>query len=290
MNLFEANFHLDSELEEESEFIPLLSAEDEEQMNSEMVPNELPILPLRNTVLFPGVVIPITVGRDKSISLIKEANKGNKIIGVISQKNDKIEDPEIKDLNSIGTVAYIIKMLRMPDGSTTVIIQGKKRFRIMEYTQTEPYFKAKTEEFTEQKPAKKDKEFDALVSTLKDVAVQIIKQSPQIPSEASFALNNIESPSFLVNFISSNSSISSEEKQKMLELSSLKERATLMLSHLNKELQMLELKNQIQNKVKTDLDKQQREYFLNQQMKTIQETIILTFRMRRKYRILIIMG
>jgi ATP-dependent Lon protease len=273
MNLFDGNFRLNADIEEETELIPLLSTEDEEQMNNESVPTELPILPLRNTVLFPGVVIPITVGRDKSINLIKDANKGSKIIGVISQKNDKIEDPEAEDLNAIGTVAYIIKMLRMPDGSTTVIIQGKKRFKIAEFTQTEPYFKAKTEEFTEQKPDKKDKEFEALVSSLKDMAIQIIKQSPQIPTEASFALNNIESPSFLVNFISSNSSISSQEKQKMLELSSLKERATIMLSHLNKELQMLELKNQIQNKVKTDLDKQQREYFLNQQMKTIQEEL-----------------
>jgi ATP-dependent Lon protease len=273
MNLFDGNFRLNADIEEETDFIPLLSAEDEEQMNNESVPKELPILPLRNTVLFPGVVIPITVGRDKSINLIKEANKGNKIIGVISQKNDKVEDPEAEDLNAIGTVAYIIKMLRMPDGSTTVIIQGKKRFKIVEFTQTDPYFKAKTEEFTEQKPDKKDKEFEALVSSLKDMAIQIIKQSPQIPSEASFALNNIESASFLVNFISSNSSVSSQEKQKMLELSSLKERATIMLSHLNKELQMLELKNQIQNKVKTDIDKQQREYFLNQQMKTIQEEL-----------------
>lgn len=273
MNIFDANFRVNPDIDEETDLIPLLSTEDEESMNAEMVPAELPILPLRNTVLFPGVVIPITVGRDKSINLIKEANKGNKIIGVISQKNDGIEDPQAQDLNSIGTVAYIIKMLRMPDGSTTVIIQGKKRFKIVEFTQTEPYFKAKTEEFTEARPDKRDKEFEALVSSLKDLAVQIITQSPQIPTEASFALNNIDSPSFLINFISSNSNVSSEEKQKMLELPNLRERATLMLAHLTKELQMLELKNQIQNRVKTDLDKQQREYFLNQQIKTIQEEL-----------------
>jgi len=219
------------------------------------------------------VVIPITVGRDKSINLIKEANKGNKTIGVISQVNDTIEDPQIKDLNSIGTVAYIVKMLRMPDGSTTVIMQGKRRFKIVEFTQTDPYFKAKTTAFNEAKPDKGDKEFEALVSSLKDLAIQIIKQSPQIPTVAYFAINTIDIPSFLINFISSNSSISSEEKQKMLELPNLKERATIMLGHLTKELQMLELKNQIQNKVKVDLDKQQREYFLNQQIKTIQEEL-----------------
>ncbi|HEY1039930.1 MAG TPA: endopeptidase La [Bacteroidia bacterium] len=272
MNIFDANFALNPDIDEETDFIPLLSTEDEESMNAENIPQELPILPLRNTVLFPGVVIPITVGRDKSINLIKEANRGNKTIGVISQKNDNIEDPQIKDLNAVGTVAYIVKMLRMPDGSTTVIMQGKRRFKIVEFTQSDPYFKAKITAFNETKP-EKDKEFEALVSSLKDLAVQIIKQSPQIPTEASFAINNIDSPSFLINFISSNSSISSEEKQKMLELPDLKERATLMLGHLTKELQMLELKNQIQNKVKVDLDKQQREYFLNQQIKTIQEEL-----------------
>ncbi|MCD6065381.1 MAG: ATP-dependent protease La [Bacteroidetes bacterium] len=273
MKIYNDSFVANTDIDEETDFIPLLSSEDEESMNAENVPNELPILPLRNTVLFPGVVIPITVGRDKSINLIKEANKGNKIIGVISQKNDTIEDPLPADLNTVGTVAYIVKMLRMPDGSTTVIIQGKKRFKVTEFTQTEPYMRGKTTEFTEDRPKTGDKEFEALVSSLKDMAVQIIKQSPQIPTEASFAINNIESPSFLINFISSNSHVSSEEKQKMLEVPNLKERATVMLGHLTKELQMLELKNQIQNKVKVDIDKQQREYFLNQQIKTIQEEL-----------------
>src|SRR6202007_2614048 len=166
MNIFDSNFAINSDIDEETDFIPLLSTEDEENMNAENVPQELPILPLRNTVLFPGVVIPITVGRDKSINLIKEANKGNKTIGVISQTNDTIEDPQIKDLNAVGTVAYIVKMLRMPDGSTTVIMQGKRRFKIVEFTQTDPYFKAKTVAFNEDKPAKNDKEFEALVSSL----------------------------------------------------------------------------------------------------------------------------
>jgi len=260
-------------LDEDTEFIPLLSAEDEDNMNSEQIPGELSILPLRNTVLFPGVVIPITVGRDKSIALIKDAYKGDKTIGVVSQKNDGIEDPKVDDLNRIGTVAHIIKMLRMPDGNTTVVIQGKKRFELQEIKQTEPYLKATIKAFDEVRPSNADKEFLALVSSLKDMALNIIKQSPQIPSEAGFALQNIESHSFLINFISSNMNAPVAEKQKMLEQPNLKERATLVLGHLTKELQMLELKNQIQSKVKVDLDKQQREYFLHQQMKTIQDEL-----------------
>jgi len=260
-------------IEDDAELIPLLSTEDEEQMNSEKFPDTLPILPLRNTVLFPGVVIPITVGRDKSIMLIKDAYKGDKTIGVVAQKNDKTEDPTIDELNKIGTIAFILKMFRMPDGNTTVIIQGKRRFELKELTQTEPYLKAKIGEFKEAKPETGDKEFDALVGSLKDIAQQIIKGSPHIPSEASFAMKNIESPSFLINFISSNANIPVTEKQKLLEVPNLKERATNLLSHLSKELQMLELKNQIQSKVKVDIDKQQREYFLHQQMKTIQEEL-----------------
>ncbi|OFY87377.1 MAG: endopeptidase La [Bacteroidetes bacterium RIFCSPLOWO2_12_FULL_35_15] len=263
----------DNIIDEDTEFIPLLSSEDEHQMNSENVPEELSILPLRNTVLFPGVVIPITVGRDKSINLIKDAYKGDKIIGVVSQKNDSIEDPTAEDINRIGTVAQIIKMLRMPDGNTTVIIQGKKRFELKEVIQTEPYMRAAITAFSETRPKNDDQEFAALVSSLKDLALQIVKHSPHIPSEAGFALKNIESPSFLINFISSNMNAPVAEKQKMLEVKDLMERATLVLSNLTKELQMLELKSQIQSKVKVDLDKQQRDYFLHQQMKTIQEEL-----------------
>ena len=258
---------------EDTDFIPLLTAEDEEHMNSEKTPETLSILPLRNTVLFPGVVIPITVARDKSINLIKDSNKGDKTIGVVSQINDNIDDPSTTDVNKIGTIARIIRMLRMPDGSTTVIIQGKRRFQIREFIQEDPYFKAAIEPINEKRPTKDDKEFLATVSSLKDMAMQIIQKSPQIPSEASFAITNIESPSFLVNFISSNMNAPVGEKQKMLEVQDLKERATLVLANLTKELQMLELKNQIQNKVKTDIDKQQREYFLHQQIKTIQEEL-----------------
>ena len=274
MNPFESeNFSLNPIIEDDAELIPLLSTEDEEQINSEKFPEELPILPLRNTVLFPGVVIPITVGRDKSINLIKDAYKGDKTIGVVAQKNDKTEDPTGEEINKIGTIAFILKMFRMPDGNTTVIIQGKRRFELKEITQTEPYLKAKIGEFKEAKPATGEKEFEELVGSLKDIAQQIIKGSPHIPSEASFAMKNIESPSFLINFISSNANIPVTEKQKLLEVPNLKERATLLLTHLTKELQMLELKNQIQSKVKVDLDKQQREYFLHQQMKTIQDEL-----------------
>ena len=275
MSFFEQfnNMPFEPIIDEDSDFIPLLSTEDEDNMHAEKVPNLLSILPLRNTVLFPGVVIPITVGRDKSINLIKDAFKGDKIIGVVAQKNDTIEDPSQEDLNSVGTVAQILKMLRMPDGNTTVIIQGKKRFRIKEFTQSEPYYKAKTEGFEETRPEKNDEEFEAIVSSLKDTALQIIQKSSQIPTEAGFALNNIESQNFMVNFISSNMNATATEKQNMLEVPNLKERATLVLTHLVKELQKLELKNQIQNKVKVDLDKEQRDYFLHQQIKTIQKEL-----------------
>lgn len=260
-------------LDEDSDFIPLLSSEDEDTMQNEKIPEILPILPLRNTVLFPGVVIPITVGRDKSIHLIKDYNKGDKTIGVVAQRSDIVEEPTELDLYNVGTVAQIIKMLRMPDGNTTIIIQGKRRFKIDEFIQTEPYHKAKVSPFDEVKPPKTDEEFSAIISNLKETSVQIVKISPNIPSDASFAINNIDSPTFLVNFISSNMNAKTEDKQKMLEVANLKDRSLLVLENLNKEFQILELKNQIQNKTKMDLDKQQREYFLNAQIKTIQEEL-----------------
>lgn len=259
--------------ENETEFIPLITAEDEAQMDSEETPGSLPILPLRNTVLFPGVVIPITVGRDRSIKLIQDVYRGDKILGVVSQKDGEIEDPRKEDLNRIGTVANIIRMLKMPDGSTTVIIQGKKRFEILEVLNDDPYFVASIQAFNEVRPPKKNKEFGALVASLKDLALNIIKQSPNIPSEAGFAIRNIESPSFLVNFISSNMNADVEKKQKMLEVADLKERASLLLKHLTDELQMLEMKNEIQSRVRVDMDRQQREYFLHQQMKQIQDEL-----------------
>jgi ATP-dependent Lon protease len=259
-------------INEDSEFFPLMSSEDEEEMDKENTPEVLSILPLRNTVLFPGVVIPITVGRDKSIKLIRDANKGDRIIGVVSQTDVNIEDPTFDQLNEVGTVALIIKMLQMPDGNTTVIIQGKKRFRLKEEVQSEPYIKASIESFQEVKP-KVDKEFKAIVSSVKDMAMSIIQLSPNIPSEAGIAIKNIESTSFLINFISSNMNADVAAKQRMLEVANLRDRAKLVLEYLTTDLQMLELKNQIQSKVRTDLDKQQRDYFLNQQLKTIQEEL-----------------
>ena len=266
-------FGLTDLIDNDSEFIPLLSSEDEDQMNAEEVPEILPILPLRNTVLFPGVVIPITVGRDKSIKLIKDYYKGDRIIGAVAQKDVDTEDPSFKDLNEIGTIAYIIKILQMPDGSTTAIIQGKKRFRIKEMIQEDPYFMAKVSSFETPKHIIKDKKFNALMSSIKDLAIQIINLSPNLPSDSVFAIRNIESPVFLVNFISSNLNISLDEKQLLLTIDDLTDRANTVLGLLTKELQIIELKNQIQNKVKIDLDKQQRDYLLNQQLKTIQEEL-----------------
>ncbi|MDD5694733.1 MAG: endopeptidase La, partial [Bacteroidales bacterium] len=257
----------------ETEFIPLLSSEDEEQINAEPVPEVLPILPLRNTVLFPGVVIPITVGRDKSIKLIRDSYRGDRVIGVVAQKDHEIEDPTQEDLNLVGTLAYIIRILQMPDGNTTAIIQGKKRFGIIEFIQENPYFKAKVTAYDKPDHRLKTREFEALVSTLKDMAIQIIKQSPNLPSDAVFAIRNIESPTFLINFISSNLNIDLLEKQKLLEMQDLVERAHKVLEALTREIQMLELKNQIQRKVKSDMDKQQRDYLLSQQLKTIQEEL-----------------
>lgn len=259
-------------INEESEFFPLMSSEDEEEMNNEEVPELLPILPLRNTVLFPGVVIPITVGRDKSIKLIRDANKGSRMIGVVSQQDVGIEDPNFDQLNKVGTVALIIKMLQMPDGNTTVILQGKKRFTLGEEIQSEPYIKATIQPFKEVK-SKEDKEFKAMISSIKDMSMNIIQLSPNIPSEAGIAIRNIESTSFLINFIASNMNADMAAKQRLLEIPNLRDRANLVLEHLTLDLQMLELKNQIQTKVRVDLDKQQRDYFLNQQLKTIQEEL-----------------
>lgn len=260
-------------LDEDSELIPLMTPEDEEIINQEEIPSVLPILPLRNTVLFPGVVIPITAGRDASIQLIKDANAGDKIIGVVAQKNADVENPTENDIHKIGVVAQILRVLKMPDGNTTVIIQGKKRFEIDQVIQTEPYLKATTKETIEDRTDEDNKEFDAVIDSVKEQALEIIKVNPMLPSEASFAIKNIQSNSFLVNFISSNMDLSVKEKQELLEQHNLKERAILTLKRLNKELQRLELKNDIQSKTRTDMDQQQREYYLHQQLKTIQEEL-----------------
>ncbi|MBT4473184.1 MAG: endopeptidase La [Bacteroidetes bacterium] len=261
------------EFQDDAEFIPLMSSEDEEEMNNEDLPEILPILPLRNTVLFPGVVVPITAGRDKSIKLINQTNKEGKIIGVVSQKEEGEEDPGIEDINTIGTVAKILKVLKMPDGNTTVIIQGKKRFQVAEVITTEPYLTATVRAVEEARPAKDNEEFLVIVETIKEKSLAIIKDSPNIPSDASFAIKNIESPSFLINFVSSNLNISVAEKQKLLQINDLQERALETLRYMNLELQKLSLRKDIQTKVHNDINKQQREYFLNQQMKTIQEEL-----------------
>lgn len=260
-------------IEADSEFIPLITAEEEENMNKQSFPDVLPILPLRNNVLFPGVVIPITVGRDKSIKLISDSNKGNKIIGVVSQKDQEEENPEFEDLHNVGTVAQIIRTLRMPDGSTTVIIQGKKRFEMISPEQAEPYMKASVKHLNETPFNKKDKETEVMINTVKELALQIIKESPNIPTEASFAIGNIDSPTFLVNFISSNMNADVAKKQEMLEELNTKQRIMKVLEHLTLEVQMLEMRNEIQSKVKRDIDRQQREYFLHQQMRTIQDEL-----------------
>ncbi len=272
--VFDLNMmNLSEFMSKDAEFIPLISAEDEDRMNKEELPEELPILSLRNNVLFPGVVIPITVGRDKSIKLIQDANSSQKMIGVVSQRDSEVEDPSFDDLNSIGTVGQIIKQLRMPDGSTTIIIQGKKRFKLGELVSDDPYLRARVFPFVEPDANLTDKSFQALFSSIKDLALDIINISPNIPSEASFAIKNIDSPTFLVNFISSHMNAEVGEKQKILEIADIRVRSEALLTNLTKEQQMLELKNDIQSKVKVDLDRQQREYFLHQQMRQIQDEL-----------------
>jgi len=261
-----------SDINEDTEFFPLMSDEDEKKMGDEKNPEVLPILPLKNTVLFPGVVIPITIARDKSIQLIKDADKANNFIGVLSQKDSSIESPSINDFHSVGTVAQILKMLKMPDGNITAVIQGRKRFELKEIIQETPYFKGRVDEIVETKPIS-SKKFDASISSIKDLALRIIEESPSIPSEASIAIKNIKSSSFVINFVSSNMNISVAEKQALLNESDVNKKALRVLELLTKELQMLEMKNEIQSKVRTDLDQQQREYFLNQQMKAIQEEL-----------------
>ena len=269
---FDSPFQLFAE-SQESEFIPLITEEDEKAMHKQDVPDNIPLLSLRNTVLFPGVVIPITVGRDRSINLIKEANKNKTSIGVVSQKDGKTEDPSGEDLNRVGTVARIIKMLRMPDGTNTVILQGQRRFSWDKIVQEDPYLKASVTAFGGGEDLPNNKSTQALIESLKELAIEIIEMSPTIPSEAAGAIKNIERLSFLVNFIGSNMNASVKAKQELLEIEGLEERANKVLQMLHKEKQILELKNDIQSKVRDDLDQQQKEYFLNQQMKKIQEEL-----------------
>lgn len=260
-------------ISESTEFIPLMTSDEEVEINDDQIPELLPILPLRNTVIFPGVVAPITAGRDKSLRLIKSIKEDQKFVGMIAQRDGANEDPGQNEVFPTGTLAQIVKSFKMPDGNTTIIIQGKKRFRILEWVETEPFNKAKVEFLSEFVPGEDDAEFTVLMDSIKDIAARLIQESPHIPSEAQAALDNIKSNTFLLNFIASNSSMKLEKKQEVLELDSLKERAVKVLEGLNLELKMLEVKNEIHDKVKHEFDQQQREYFLHQQMKTIQEEL-----------------
>jgi len=260
--------------EEEMEFMPIipLNEDDSEDADTLVIPNELPLLPLRNTVLFPGVVLPITVGRDKSIKAVSDAYKADKLIGVIAQKDSTVEEPTIADLEEIGTVAKIAKLIKMPDGGTTIIIQGKKRFKIDEITCEDPYFKAKIQTL-EEEVLSNDKDFNAMVGSIKDLAGQIVQISPNLPSEAAIILKNIENPVFLIHFVSSNLNSDIKDKQRLLVINNIKERAELLMNLMQTELQYTELKNKVTNKTRAELDKQQREYFLQQQMKAIKEEL-----------------
>lgn len=260
--------------EDEMEFMPIIPLNEEEEADTDQqpIPTELPILPLRNTVLFPGVVIPITVGRDKSIKAVNDAHKADKLIGVVAQKDSNVEEPTVSDLEDIGTVAKIVKLIKMPDGGTTIIIQGRKRFKIEEITTDDPYFKAKIKVLPEES-LKGDADFEAMVGSIKDLAGQIVGLSPNLPSEAAIILKNIENPSFLIHFVSSNLNSDIKEKQRLLEISNIKARAELLMNLMQTELQYAELKNKVTNKTRNELDKQQREYFLQQQMKAIKEEL-----------------
>ena len=272
-NIFNLNTISFDPIDEESDLIPLMTSDDEEAISKESIPETLPILPLRNTVLFPGVVIPITATRDKSVKLIKHANTGDKLIGVVSQKDSSVSEPTFSDINKIGTVAKILRVLQMPDGNLTIIIQGKKRFKIKNIVSEDPFILSSVDEIKEFNPEKDDKEFIATIDSIKDLSLKIINDNPNIPTEASFAIKNIHSNSFLVNFVSSNMNISISDKYKILEIDNLQQRALCCLKFMNIEFQKLSLKNDIQSRVRTDLDQQQREYYLNQQLKTIQEEL-----------------
>jgi len=260
--------------EDEMEFMPIipLNEDDIEDNDTQVIPDEIPLLPLRNTVLFPGVVLPITVGRDKSLKAVSDAYKADKLIGVIAQKDSSVEEPTVSDLEEIGTVAKIAKMIKMPDGGTTIIIQGKKRFKVEEITSDEPYFKAKIKVLGEE-ALKGDSDFDAMVGSIKDLAAQIIAISPNLPSEAAIILKNIENPAFLIHFVSSNLNSDIKQKQQLLVTNHIKARAELLMNLMQTELQYTELKNKVTNKTRAELDKQQKEYFLQQQMKAIKEEL-----------------
>ncbi|MFA5668966.1 MAG: endopeptidase La [Balneolaceae bacterium] len=252
--------------------IPLMSEEEEQELNDSKVPDSLPILPLKNTVLFPGVVVPITVGRDRSLALVKEAYANDKIIGVVTQKDEDIEEPLAADLYTVGTMAKIIKLIKMPDGSRTIVIQGKTAFEVDEFTQEDPYFKANIKPYPKEMDIE-GLELDASIRNIKEASTRIINMSPNIPSEATIAVNNINSPTFLLNFISSNLNVDAKQKQELLKIQTFSKNLDAVMSHLEKEVQVLDMSEKIRTKVKSDIDDQQREFYLRQQMKAIQEEL-----------------
>jgi ATP-dependent Lon protease len=260
-------------LDGEGDIIPIIADGDDGELEDVDVPEAIPILSLRNTVLFPGVVLPISIGRPKSIQLIKDAYRNNKIVGTVAQKDPEVENPEYHDLHTVGTIGQIVKLLEMPDGSTTAIIQGRKRMVLQELVSDEPYFVARVKTIPEVKPEVHSKDFDAIVGSLKDLSLKIIKINPNISPEASFAIKNIENNTYLINFICSNTDIKVQDKQRLLEINILRDRGFMLLEFLVQEIQVLELKNELQSKVKSDLDQQQREFLLHQQMKTIQNEL-----------------
>ncbi|MDR9419335.1 endopeptidase La [Gracilimonas sp.] len=270
--LFQNLDQSDDNFDDFEQAIPLMSEEEEKKLTEAEIPDSLTILPLKNTVLFPGVVVPITVGRDRSLAMVKEAYEGDKIIGVVTQKNEDIEEPQYKDLHKVGTVAQILKLIKMPDGSKSIVIQGKSNFRVTEFTQNQPYFKANVEPYPKEMDIE-GLELDASVRNIKETASKIINMSPNIPSEASIAVNNINSPTFLLNFISSNLNVSVSDKQELLEIKKFSDNLDKVMEFLEKEIQVLDMSEKIRTKVKSDIDDQQREFYLRQQMKAIQEEL-----------------
>ncbi|HPR32804.1 MAG TPA: endopeptidase La [Prolixibacteraceae bacterium] len=259
--------------DEDSEFVPIIADGMDDDLKVRNLPGALPILPLRNTVLFPGVILPIQVGRHRSLKLVRDVYKKNGVLGTVAQRDPEIDDPLFEELYGVGTIAKILKILEMPDGSTTVIIQGKQRYQILEMLAEDPYHTARVKKLGDVQPTDNKPEFEAIVESLKDIAIKIAKHSTNLPPEATFAVRNIENPVFLINFICSNADIKVEEKQNLLETTNLRDRGIQAISYLVRELQLLDLKKDIQAKVKTDMDQQQREYLLHQQMKTIQDEL-----------------
>ncbi|HMT66355.1 MAG TPA: LON peptidase substrate-binding domain-containing protein, partial [Bacteroidales bacterium] len=260
-------------IDEGREIIPILTDGDDQELEDVQIPGSIPLLPLRNTVLFPGVVIPIAVGRSKSVQLVRDAYRGDKLVAAVAQLDAEVDDPGVRDLNAVGTLGHVVKLLEMPDGTTTAIIQGRKRVAIDNIIQTTPYMTAQIRAMPEPRGVDDEKDFEVIIGSLKDLSVKIVKLNPNISPEATFAVRNIENSTYLINYICANTEINVTDKQKLLEAGSIRERGLRLLEHLVREIQLLELKNELQSKVKYEIDQQQREFLLHQQMKTIQNEL-----------------